>query len=93
MCCEYENCVEDAKHDFITEYSAFGHEYISVCPEHYKLLQEERRKPKNGYCEHCKNPESENIKPFQDPEEGSSAVYLDTCESCRQRINKSFCDD
>lgn len=93
MYCEYEDCDKESKHDFITEYSAFGHEYISVCDEHYKLLQDERRKPKTGFCEHCNNPEGNNIKPFQDPEEGSSAVYLDTCESCRKSINTSFCDD
>ena len=65
---------------------------MMLCKEHYLEHIENKRKPKNGYCERCKNPEGENIKPFQDPEEGSSAVYLDTCESCRQSINESFCD-
>ena len=93
MTCEIGDCYKESFKEIITEYSCFGHEYISVCDEHYKLLQDERRKPKTGFCERCNNSEGNNIKPFQDPEEGSSAVYLDTCESCRKSINRSFYDD
>lgn len=92
MTCEIGDCYKESFKEIITEYSCFGHEYMMLCKEHYLEHIENKRKPQNGYCERCKNPEGENIKPFQDPEEGSSAVYLDTCESCRQSINESFCD-
>ena len=92
MNCEMTNCDQPKHKSVITEYSCFGHEYMALCETHYNEHVEESRKPVDGYCERCNNPEGENVKPYQDPEEGSSASYLDTCEPCRVRINGAFCD-
>ena len=92
MLCEVENCGKPKFKSVITEYSALGHEYMALCDNHYHEHVTESRKPVDGYCDRCHNPEGENIKPYQDPEEGCSASYLDTCEPCRVRINGAFCD-
>ena len=93
MSCEVNRCNKPVYKSVITEYSAFGHEYMDLCKDHYDKHMEEKRKPKRGYCEHCGNENAEDVKPFQDPEEGCSAVFLDTCAKCRKRINEAFCDE
>lgn len=93
MKCEVEDCGQPKFKSVITEYSCFGHEYMGLCKVHYSEHLIANRAETSGYCDRCGNPEGDDIRPFQDPEEGSSAAYLDTCSKCRQSIRESFCDD
>lgn len=91
--CEREDCKEPKFKSVITEYSCFGHEYMDLCKEHYQAWLIANRAETCGYCDRCGNTEGEDIRPFQDPEEGSAAAYLDTCKKCRQDIAEAFSDD
>ncbi len=91
--CEVGGCDQPKHKSVITEYSCFGHEYMDLCEKHHREHVIAKSQPTCGYCDRCGNPEAEDIRPFQDPEEGSAAAYLDTCASCRKSIRESFCDD
>lgn len=91
--CEREGCTQPKYKSVITEYSCFGHEYMDLCQEHHQAWVIANRAETCGYCDRCGNPEGEDIRQWQDPEEGRAAAYLDTCRACRKRITESFCDD
>lgn len=91
--CEVEDCNKPMFKAIITEYSCFGHEYMNLCKEHYQEHLIASRAETCGYCERCGNQEGEDIRQFQDPEEGSSAAYLDTCNKCRTEIREAFARD
>lgn len=90
--CEDENCTNVAKHQIITEYSCFGHEYADLCELHYTEHVEATRNGFHGFCDLCGG-ESSELKRWQDPEEGSSAAYRDTCRGCRMRMSEAFTHD
>lgn len=93
MLCEKTDCCEVKYKSVITEYSCFGHEYMDLCKKHHAEWVIAQRAETHGYCDRCGNTEGDDIRPFQDPEEGSSAAYMDTCATCRKNIRDAFCDD
>lgn len=90
--CYYDGCNNPGTESFILERSCFGHEYGYYCPEHYNVMVTEANIPRTGYCERHRG-EGEDIRQYQDPEEGSSGAYLDTCYNCRKKITDAFCED
>jgi hypothetical protein len=70
------------------ETDSFGYEEFCLCQPCYDKYREEADKPKNGYCDFCKQPDAEDIGPMRDVDEGTHGPVYEVCKACRTKYNR-----
>lgn len=82
--CQYDECKEQATHEYCTAADSMGEEWLPLCSNHLEQWQKDVAEAGDviATCDWCKA-EGVVVAPFRDFEEGTHGPVYDVCEVCR----------